>query len=197
MCQDGPKARAIAELGTASDVGKSPVAAGLCRLLADAGLDVAPFKAQNMASQAGVTADGLEMPRAQILQAAACRQESHVDMGPVLLKPVSQTGAQVVVLGRALGVQEARDCCQGRSPCRDLALAAPGRLTSRHQVIVLEGAGSPVELNLMARGFVNPVPARALGAAIVLVADIERGGVFAQVTGTLAPLLAEPDLTCT
>src|SRR6266542_6744848 len=98
---------ALAVLGPASDVGKSLVTAGLCRLLTDAGMDVAPFKAQNMANQAGVTADGLEMPRAQILQALACRKAPHVDMGPVLLKPVSQTGAQVIALGKVLGMQEA------------------------------------------------------------------------------------------
>jgi adenosylcobyric acid synthase len=185
FCKNGSMARAIAVLGTASDVGKSLVAAGLCRLLADAGFDVAPFKAQNMANQAGVTAEGLEMPRAQILQAAACRRAPHVDMGPVLLKPLSQTGAQVVVLGRAVGVREARDYFRDRTPYRDAAMAALGRLASRHGVIVLEGAGSPVELNLMARDFVNLLPARELDAGILLVADIDRGGVFAQVVGTL------------
>jgi len=178
-------ARAISVLGTASDVGKSLVTAGLCRLLADEGLDVAPYKAQNMANQAGVTADGLEMPRAQILQAAACRKAPHVDMGPVLLKPLTQTGAQVVVLGKALGVQEARDYFEGRMPYRAVALDALRRLAAQHEVIVLEGAGSPVEVNLMDRDFVNLVPARAVDAALVLVADIDRGGVFAQVLGTL------------
>jgi adenosylcobyric acid synthase len=178
-------ARAIAILGTASDVGKSLVAAGLCRLLADAGLDVAPYKAQNMANQAGVTPDGLEMPRAQILQAAACRKAPHVDMGPVLLKPLTHTGAQVVVLGRALGVREARDYFRDPGPYREAALGALARLAAAHPVIVLEGAGSPVELNLMDRDFVNLLPARAVGAALVLVADIDRGGVFAQVIGTL------------
>ena len=111
-------ARALAVLGTASDVGKSLVTAGICRLLADAGFDVAPFKAQNMANQAGVTPQGLEMPRAQILQAAACRRAPHVDMGPVLLKPLTHTGAQVVALGKALGVQEAKDYFKGRTPYR-------------------------------------------------------------------------------
>lgn len=178
-------AHAISVLGTASDVGKSLVTAGLCRLLADEGFDVAPYKAQNMANQAGVTADGLEMPRAQILQAAACRKEPHVDMGPVLLKPLTHTGAQVVVLGKALGVQEAKDYFKGRTPYREVALEALHRLAAQHEVIVLEGAGSPVEVNLMDRDFVNLVPAREVGAGIVLVADIDRGGVFAQVVGTL------------
>ncbi|HQL49205.1 MAG TPA: cobyric acid synthase, partial [Holophaga sp.] len=178
-------ARALAVLGTASDVGKSLVTAGICRLLADAGFDVAPFKAQNMANQAGVTPQGLEMPRAQILQAAACRRAPHVDMGPVLLKPLSQTGAQVVVLGQALGVQEAQDYFRDGNPYRAVALAALDRLRAKHEVIVMEGAGSPVELNLMARDFVNLAPARHADAALVLVADIDRGGVFAQVIGTL------------
>jgi len=110
---------AISVLGTASDVGKSLVAVGIGRLLSDAGFDVAPFKAQNMANQAGVTPDGLEMPRAQILQALACRQTPHVDMGPVLLKPVSHTGAQVIALGKPLGQQEAAEYFRsGQMPCR-------------------------------------------------------------------------------
>jgi adenosylcobyric acid synthase len=178
-------AHAISVLGTASDVGKTLVATGLGRLLSDAGLDVAPYKAQNMGNQAGVTAEGLEMPRAQILQAAACRKAPHVDMGPVLLKPLTLTGAQVVMLGKVLGVQEAREYFRDANPCREAALGALHRLAARHEVIVLEGAGSPVELNLMSRDFVNLVPARELDAALVLVADIDRGGVFAQVVGTL------------
>jgi adenosylcobyric acid synthase len=184
--------RAISVLGTASDVGKSLVAAGLGRLLSDAGFDVAPFKAQNMANQAGVTAEGLEMPRAQILQAHACRQVPHVDMGPVLLKPITHTGAQVIALGKALGVQEAAAYFRGDNPLRGLAAQALDRLGAQHQVIVLEGAGSPAELNLMDRDFVNLVPARQVGASLILVADIDRGGVFAQVLGTL-DLLPEED----
>ncbi len=166
-------------------MGKSLVTAGLCRLLADAGFDVAPFKAQNMANQAGVTPEGLEVPRAQLLQAAASRKTCHVDMGPVLLKPLTHTGAQVVVLGRALGVQEARDYFTARNPYRAVALDALDRLRARHEVVVLEGAGSPVELNLMDRDFVNLLPARQADAAILLVGDIDRGGIFAQLLGTL------------
>jgi adenosylcobyric acid synthase len=185
-------ARAISVLGTASDVGKSLVSVALCRLLADAGFDVAPFKAQNMANQAGVTVDGLEMPRAQILQALAARQTPHVDMGPILLKPISHTGAQVIALGKAIGAQQAADYFRDTNPLREVAAQALARLLGRHRVVVLEGAGSPVELNLMDRDFVNLVPARQAGAALVLVADIDRGGVFAQVEGTLA-LLPERD----
>ncbi len=177
--------RALSVLGTASDVGKSLVTAGLCRLISDAGFDVAPYKAQNMANQAGVTPDGLEMPRAQILQAAAARKAPHVDMGPVLLKPLTHTGAQVVILGKALGIQEAKDYFTGKNPYRALALEALDRLSAKHEVIVMEGAGSPVELNLMTRDFVNLAPVRHANAGIVLVGDIDRGGIFAQLLGTL------------
>jgi adenosylcobyric acid synthase len=184
-------ARALSVLGSASDVGKSLVTAGLCRLLKDAGLDVAPFKAQNMANQAGVTPEGLEMPRAQVLQAAACRLAPHVDMGPVLMKPMTPTGAQIVVLGKAVGQREAKDYFRDTSELSALALAALDRLAARHAVIVTEGAGSPVELNLMDRDFVNLRPARHLQAGIVLVVDIHKGGVFAQAKGTLDLLPAE------
>jgi adenosylcobyric acid synthase len=183
-------ARALAVLGSASDVGKSLVTAGLCRLLAGAGLEVAPFKAQNMANQAGVTADGLEMPRAQILQARASRLEPHVDMAPVLMKPVSATGAQIVVLGKAIGQREAREYFRDTGELSAIALGALDRLAARFDAIVMEGAGSPVELNLMARDLVNLLPANHLGAGIVLVVDIDRGGVFAQALGTLELLPA-------
>jgi adenosylcobyric acid synthase len=177
--------RALAVLGSGSDVGKSLVTAGLCRLFADAGLRVCPYKAQNMSNQAGVTAEGLEMPRAQILQARACRVEPHVDMGPVLMKPVSPTGAQIVLLGRAIGQREARDYFRDTAELSAAALAALDRLAGRFELVVMEGAGSPVELNLMARDFVNLRPARRLDAALVLVVDIHKGGVFAQARGTL------------
>jgi adenosylcobyric acid synthase len=181
---------AIAVLGSGSDVGKSLVAAGLCRLFRDAGLDVAPFKAQNMANQAGVTRDGLEMPRAQILQALACGLEPEVDMGPVLMKPTSPTGAQIVLLGKVLGAMEARDYFGDTARFEAVAFQALDRLMARHRVLVLEGAGSPVELNLMARDFVNLKAARRAGAGLVLVLDIDKGGVFAQALGTLELLPA-------
>src|SRR5262249_9955117 len=168
---------ALAVLGTASDVGKSLVTAGLCRLLADTGVDVAPFKAQNMANQAGVTPAGLEMPRAQILQARAARQEPHGDMGPILLKPATQTGAEVIVLAKAVGQVEGADDFNDTSGLAAVAAAALERLADRHEVIVLEGAGSPVEINLWDRDFVNLRAARLVDAAIVVVADIHRGGV--------------------
>src|SRR3982751_2945477 len=188
---------AIAVLGTASDVGKSLVATAICRLLADAGRDPAPFKAQNMSLQSGVTPgpDGGEMSRAQILQAHACRLAPHVDMNPVLLKPVSHTASEVVVLGRARPrPTDARTyfTAAHHQELAAIADAALDRLAARHRTIVMEGAGSPVGLDLMARDFVNLRPARRAGAAIVLVADIDRGGVFAQVKGTL-DLLPDAD----
>jgi len=184
--------RAIAVLGSGSDVGKSLVAAGLGRLFRDAGLDVAPFKAQNMANQAGVTAGGLEMPRAQILQARACGLEPEVDMGPVLMKPVSSTGAQIVLMGKAVGAMEAREYFGHTDRFEAVAFQALDRLRARHRLIVLEGAGSPVELNLMDRDFVNLKAARRADAGLVLVLDIDKGGVFAQAKGTL-DLLPEAD----
>ena len=184
-------ARAIAVLGSGSDVGKSLVTAGLCRLLTDAGLDVVPFKAQNMANQAGVTPEGLEMPRAQILQAAACRKAPHVDMGPVLMKPVNSTGAQIVVLGKVVGEKSAREYFKDTAELSAIALAALDRLRSQHGTVVLEGAGSPVELNLWARDYVNLRPAKHAGAALILVVDIHKGGVFAQAKGTLELLPPE------
>jgi len=185
MSQDQMNCSALAVLGSASDVGKSLIAAGLCRLLTDAGIDTVPFKAQNMANQAGSTADGLEMPRAQILQALACRKTARVDMGPVLMKPVSPTGAQIVVLGKAIGQKEARDYFADTTTLAAIAEQALDRLRAAHRAVVIEGAGSPVELNLWSRDFVNLRPARHADAAIVLVVDIDRGGVFAQAKGTL------------
>ena len=176
---------AIAVLGSASDVGKSLVSAALCRLLTDAGYDTVPFKAQNMANQAGVTADGLEMPRAQILQALACRKRPSVDMGPVLMKPVTTTGAQIIVLGKAVGFKEARDYFADTSRLAEVAESSLDRLMASHRVIVIEGAGSPVEINLWPRDFTNLRMARHAGAAIILVVDIDRGGSFAQAKGTL------------
>src|SRR5262245_30545205 len=143
--------RALAVLGTASDVGKSLIAAAIGRLLSDDGVRVAPFKAQNMALQAGVGATGGEMGRAQIRQAAACRVPPEVDMNPVLLKPITNTSAQVIVLGKAHGTFTAATYFSDTAALREVADAALSRLQERHEVIVIEGAGSPVELNLMDR----------------------------------------------
>jgi len=182
---------AIAVLGSASDVGKSLVATALCRIASDLGVDVVPFKAQNMANQAGVTADGLEMPRAQILQAIACRKRPEVDMGPVLMKPVSMTGAQVIVMGKAIGQLEAREYFADTSRLASIAKSALERLLSAHECVILEGAGSPVELNLWDRDYVNLRSARQAKAMLILVVDIDKGGVFAQAKGTFDLLPAE------
>ena len=176
---------AISVLGSGSDVGKSLIATGLCRLLANLGLNVAPFKAQNMANQAGVTTEGLEIPRAQILQAIACRITPHVDMGPIILKPTSPMGSQIIVLGKSTGQKSAMDYFKDTGNLSAIALAALDRLKRIHDVIVIEGAGSPVELNLWSRDYVNLRPARHLNAALILVVDIHKGGVFAQTKGTL------------
>jgi adenosylcobyric acid synthase len=177
--------RTISVLGSGSDVGKSLVATGLCRLLVNIGLDVAPFKAQNMSNQAGVTYDGLELPRAQILQAAACRIDPHVDMGPVILKPISPMGAQIIVLGKARGQKSAKEYFNDTDEFSATALAALDRLKALHDIIIIEGAGSPVELNLWHRDYVNLRTARHANAALILVVDIHKGGVFAQAKGTL------------
>lgn len=180
-----PIARAIAVLGTASDVGKSTIATALCRLLSNRGLCVAPFKAQNLSNNSGATLDGLEMGRAQILQAEAARIEPHVDMNPVLLKPTSDQQCQIILCGRPA---ESRDAVGGFAHCgelRTVAYAALGRLRRRTDVVVIEGAGSCAEWNLRARDYANFDAAHAADAPVILVADIDRGGVFAQIVGTL------------
>ncbi len=176
----------IAVLGTASDVGKSIVATALCRIFANAGIHVAPFKAQNMSNNSGVTADGDEMGRAQIVQALAARVLPHADMNPVLLKPNSDTGAQVVLQGKVHGDSSARGYFRDTGYWASVAFESLDRLAAAHELLVIEGAGSCAEMNLHDRDFVNFRTARRAGASVILVADIDRGGVFAQVAGTLA-----------
>jgi adenosylcobyric acid synthase len=182
------KAACIAVLGTGSDVGKSVVATALCRLFARRGLRVAPFKAQNMSNNSGVTPEGLEMGRAQIVQAEAARVAPHVDMNPILLKPTSDKGSQVVLLGRALMDAQAREYYRHKERLWQQACAALDRLRGQFDLIVMEGAGSCAEVNLLDRDIVNLPMAAYAGAPAVLVADIHRGGVFGQVVGTLACL---------
>jgi len=189
------KAKCIAVLGTGSDVGKSVVATALCRIFSDRGYKVAPYKAQNMSNNSGVTPEGLEMGRAQIVQAEAARIAPHVDMNPVLLKPVTQIGAQVVTLGKVHKDLSARQYHREKARFWDVACAALDRLRAVNDVVVLEGAGSCAEVNLMARDIVNLKMAAYAGAPVILTADIDRGGVFAQIVGTLACLnKAEQDL---
>jgi adenosylcobyric acid synthase len=170
-------------LGTASHVGKSVVAAAFCRLLAEAGYRVAPFKAQNMALNSFVTREGGEIGRAQAAQAEAAGIEPHVDMNPVLLKPMEGV-SQVVVNGAPFGVMSAREYYSAKDQLWGHVTAAYDRLAARFDCIVLEGAGSPVEVNLTSYDMANLRMARHARSAIVIVADIERGGVFAQTVGT-------------
>jgi len=179
------KAACIAVLGTGSDVGKSVITAALCRALVRRGLRVAPFKAQNMSNNSGVTPEGLEMGRAQIVQAEAAKKVPHVDMNPILLKPTSDIGSQVILLGRVYGNSTARDYHGRKEPFFREAAGALNRLRAACDLVVMEGAGSCAEVNLMAQDIVNLRMAEYAGAPVLLVADIHRGGVFSQIVGTL------------
>ncbi len=182
------KATCIAVFGTGSDVGKSVIASALCRIYAQKGLRVAPYKAQNMSNNSGVTPDGLEMGRAQIVQAEAAQIPPHVDMNPVLLKPTSDIGAQVVVLGKARLNTDAKSYHADKRELFQTACDSLDRLRIGRDLIVMEGAGSCAEVNLIAHDIVNLPMAAYADAPVILVADIDRGGVFAQVVGTLACL---------
>ena len=194
-----PKAkfRPIMAAGTGSHVGKSVLAMGLCRLLRRRGLDVAPFKAQNMALNSGVTPQGGEMGRAQINQAEAAGLTPHTDMNPILLKPFSDQASQVIVDGQVLGNFSGSEYYALKRRLARRALAAFRRLATAHQIIVLEGAGSFCELNLKKHDLVNIYMAKRAKAKVVLTADISTGGVFAQLEGTLGLLTpSERRLVC-
>ena len=174
--------------GTTSDAGKSTVVAALCRLLKREGLRVAPFKPQNMALNSAVTEDGGEIGRAQALQAIAAGIAPHTDMNPVLLKPSSDTGAQVIIHGKARAEMHARDYHQYKTVAMAAVLESHARLSSQYACIVVEGAGSPAEINLRERDIANMGFAEAVDCPVILVADIDRGGVFAHIVGTLSCL---------
>src|ERR1700678_1049269 len=185
-------ARALMILGTASHVGKSLLTAGLGRIFSDDGIRVAPFKAQNMSLNSAATPDGCEIGRAQALQAEACRVAPCAEMNPILIKPSSDTGSQIVLLGRVWGQVTASDYHQRR--VEDLfpaVLESYRTLAARHDLMLLEGAGSPAEINLRKHDIVNMRMAHAANAACLLVADIDRGGVFASLLGTME--LLEPE----
>ena len=184
------RARVIMVQGTMSNVGKSLLVAGLCRVLAQDGLRVAPFKSQNMALNSGVTADGLEMGRAQILQAQAAGVEPDVRMNPILLKPTSDVGSQVIVCGRPVAMMRAGEYFRYKRELVPTVMRCFDELAATHDAIVIEGAGSPAEINLKADDIVNMGLARMVGAPVLLVGDIDPGGVFAQLYGTLQ--LLEP-----
>lgn len=170
--------------GTGSNVGKSLIVAGICRALRRRGLSVAPFKPQNMSNNAAVTADGGEIGRAQALQARAAGLAPHSDMNPVLLKPESEMGAQVIVQGKRLGAFRARDYWGMKADLMAAVLESFRRLEAAHDIVIVEGAGSASEINLRASDIANMGFAQAVGLPVFLVGDIDRGGVIAQIAGT-------------
>nr|WP_067294786.1 cobyric acid synthase [Marinobacterium profundum] len=178
--------------GTTSDAGKSTLVAGLCRVLARRGVAVAPFKPQNMALNSAVTVDGGEIGRAQAVQAQACYLAPHTDMNPVLLKPNSDTGAQVIIHGHAIANMEAGIYHDYKKVAMQAVLESHGRLCEQYRAVVVEGAGSPAEINLRARDIANMGFAEAVDCPVILIADIDRGGVFAHLVGTL-DLLSETE----
>jgi len=177
--------------GTGSNVGKSLLVAGLCRAAARRGLSVAPFKPQNMSNNAAVTADGGEIGRAQALQARAAGRAPHSDMNPVLLKPESETGAQLVVQGHRRSTRDAARYQRDKGALLEVVLDSFHRLAASADLMVVEGAGSPAETNLRRGDIANMGFARAAGVPVVLVGDIDRGGVIAQIVGTQAVLDAD------
>ena len=171
--------------GTMSNAGKSFVVAGLCRIFKQDGFSVAPFKSQNMALNSFVTSEGLEMGRAQVMQAEAAGVEPSVLMNPILLKPTSDTGSQVIVNGEVLGNMAAKEYFAYKKSLIPHIKAAYEKLSFQHDIIVLEGAGSPAEINLKENDIVNMGMAEIANSPVLLVADIDRGGVFAQLVGTV------------
>lgn len=183
-------AKAIMIQGTMSNAGKSLIAAALCRIFRQDGYSVAPFKSQNMALNSYITAEGLEMGRAQVMQAEAAGTEPSVLMNPILLKPTSDVGSQVIVNGEVVGNMRAMEYFRRKREFVPQIMNAFGQLSARHDIIVIEGAGSPAELNLKADDIVNMGMARLAKSPVLLVGDIDRGGVFAQLIGTVK--LLEP-----
>ena len=184
-------AKAIMVQGTMSNAGKSLLAAGLCRIFRQDGYRVAPFKSQNMALNSFITKEGLEMGRAQVMQAEAAGIAPSVLMNPILLKPTNDTGSQVIVNGEVLGNMSARDYFKYKKKLVPDIMKAYNALAAENDIIVIEGAGSPAEINLKSDDIVNMGMAKMAGAPVLLVGDIDRGGVFAQLIGTV--MLLEED----
>lgn len=184
-------AKVIMVQGTMSNVGKSVVAAGLCRIFKQDGYRVAPFKSQNMALNSFITKEGLEMGRAQVMQAEAAGVEPVVAMNPILLKPTNDIGSQVIVNGEVLGTMNARDYFAMKKTLVPDIMKAYKKLDEEYDIIVIEGAGSPAEINLKQDDIVNMGMAKLAKAPVLLVGDIDRGGVFAQLYGTVALLEEE------
>lgn len=178
-------AKCIMIQGTMSNVGKSAIAAGLCRVFKQDGYKVAPFKSQNMALNSFITQNGLEMGRAQVMQAEAAGIEPEVSMNPILLKPTNDTGSQVIINGKPIGVMSAVEYYRHKRDYIPYILEAYRELEKKYDVIVIEGAGSPAEINLKKDDIVNMGMAELVDAPVLLVGDIDRGGVFAQIAGTV------------
>lgn len=176
--------------GTTSDAGKSALVTGLCRLFKRRGVKVVPFKPQNMALNSAVTVDGGEIGRAQAVQAKACGLEPHTDMNPILLKPNTDTGAQVIVHGHPIGEMEAGPYHDYKTRAMAAVLESHQRLLAQYELVIVEGAGSPAEINLRDRDIANMGFAEAVDCPVILIADIDRGGVFAHLVGTLELLSA-------
>ncbi|MCK5010205.1 MAG: cobyric acid synthase, partial [Deltaproteobacteria bacterium] len=185
-------AKALMVQGTGAHVGKSLLVTAFCRILKQEGYRVAPFKAQNMALNSFVTKDGGEMGRAQVVQAEAARIEPSVDMNPILIKPQSDIGAQVIIHGRAVGNYSAIEYYQYKKEAIKSVRESYNRLSSNFDIILIEGAGSPAEINLKKHDIVNMKIARMAKAPVLIVSDIDRGGVFASLIGTME-LLTESE----
>ena len=190
-------AKAIMIQGTGSHVGKSIITAGLCRIFKNMGYRVAPFKAQNMALNSAVAKEGGEIGRAQAIQAEACRIEPSIHMNPVLLKPNSDMGSQVIIHGKVIGNMKAREYYAFKEKAWEAVCESYRKLSGEFDLIVIEGAGSPAEVNLKDNDIVNMKVAEMANAPVLLVSDIDRGGVFASLIGTMELLTpSEREMVC-
>ncbi|MEL3909331.1 MAG: cobyric acid synthase [Treponemataceae bacterium] len=185
------RAKALMIQGCTSSAGKSLIAAAFCRIFRNEGIDVAPYKAQNMSLNSAVTSSGLEIGRAQAVQALACGLEAEPRMSPVLLKPESDCGSQVILMGKPYARYQAREYYTMREKMQEVARKAYDNLASEHDLIILEGAGSPAEINLKKYDFVNMGAAKYANAKVLLVGDIDKGGVFASFIGHIATFLPD------